>query len=148
MTQCSLQLCLGLFCNQTWRFIYRSDEALYVECSHIKENKTVNIYKHDTAQDCPVGNTDTILQYYEYVYILIFSTGLRMASTIYFSALTFTKKHTLYNDWNLCITVDKILLLLLTYILYYKVNIRIPFSHCIYTIWYLEQYNTYQTYVD
>ena len=37
MTHCSLQFHLCLFCNQTQRFIYRSGEALYRECSYIEE---------------------------------------------------------------------------------------------------------------
>ena len=36
MTHCSLQLCLCLCCNQTQRFIYRSGQALYRECSYIE----------------------------------------------------------------------------------------------------------------
>ena len=47
MTQCSMQLCLRLVSNQTRRFIYRSGEALYRECSYIEENAVYVINIHD-----------------------------------------------------------------------------------------------------
>jgi len=39
MTQCSLQLCLCLFCNQTRRFIYRSGARFYTGSAHIEKTK-------------------------------------------------------------------------------------------------------------
>ena len=46
LTQCSLQLCLCLFCNQTQFFIYLSGEALYGECSYIEEKAVYVIIIH------------------------------------------------------------------------------------------------------
>ena len=46
MTHCSFQLCLCLFCNQTRRFIYRSGEAQYGECSYIEEEAVYVIIIH------------------------------------------------------------------------------------------------------
>ena len=44
MTQCSLQLCLCLCCNQTRRFIYRSGGALYRKCAYIEEEEEEAVY--------------------------------------------------------------------------------------------------------
>ena len=66
ITQCSFQLCLCLFYNQTRRVIYRSDEALYGECSYIEEKS--HVYNYYTRQDCPMGNSQQMLQYYKYIF--------------------------------------------------------------------------------
>ena len=70
MTQCSLQLCLCLCCNQTRRFIYRSGEVLHGECSY-REDKAMYAINL-TQQDCPMKNTDKILQYYKSRYTCVY----------------------------------------------------------------------------
>jgi len=66
MSQCLLQLCLCLFCNQTRRFIYRSGEALYRESSYIEEKAVCVVNIHGKTN----GITERIWQYYKIKYMV------------------------------------------------------------------------------
>ena len=55
-TQCLIQFCLCLFCNQPRRLIYRSDATLCGGNSYIEEKAVYIISVHDKT--CPMGNKE------------------------------------------------------------------------------------------
>ena len=80
MTQCSLQLHVCLLCNQRQCFIYQSSEALYGGVLIYRRKSSV--YNHYTRQDCPMENTETILQYYKYTLYHIYMRSLKRSNLI------------------------------------------------------------------
>ena len=98
LTQCSLQLCLCLFCNQTQRFLYQSGECSYIEKPCMLSINTVRLSNGNHGNNLAVLSVTLYATYLSSVAYSFAPLSLAMISIICWSLLLPSKTMTLNTE--------------------------------------------------